>query len=404
MPRLLPSQKKKKELEKQQQAQQEAAGESMSQNLVDRVIGEHFVDDPATQFRARILISSWILFLVTLLFFGALTALLPMKPEARASGITLAVVISFLLAIMIATFQKSGNYRLYGNLSVLIGFSGMVVSVILSESPVTSPSIGLFYLIPLLAVFFLGLESGFFWVFITLVVLIVLFALERLGFEFWNFYDEAFMLETSFSAMVLGMTGVLGLVITYERANRRLRLERDAEYERLEFLANHDELTGLSNRMNFESNIEEAIERLGLSETASKLVLIYLDLDGFKPVNDEHGHKAGDHVLKIVAQRINNLISGKGFAARHGGDEFIILLEHISEKKAVENFVRSLQEAISDNIHYGKVELSIDASIGIAFFPKDAQEISLLIRNADAAMYHAKTNKSGYVFYQDMES
>ncbi len=371
-------------------------------SLVDRVIADHFMDDPQILFRARILVSSWIFFLIILMVFGPLTALLSMKDEARIGALIMTISMSLLLACMIFTFRFNGNYRLYGNLSVLLGFTGIVIAVLLSKVPTESPSLSLFYVIPLLAVFFLGMRGGIYWVGVTVMVLASVFVLELIGFEFLDIYDEQFTLETTISSVMMGFSAVLGLVITYERANKKLRDERDEEYRRLDFLAHHDLLTGLSNRMYFENEIENRIESLGLVDNHSKLVLIYIDLDGFKPINDEYGHKAGDLVLKVIAERVKGLLEGRGFAARHGGDEFILLLEGINKNEEVVVFVEMLKNSIQEEIIYERISLNVDASVGIAFFPRDAQDISTLIRKADSAMYHAKKNKLPYIFSQDI--
>src|SRR5690606_30108000 len=215
--------------------------------LVDRFIGEHFLDDPGIQFRARVMVSSWLLFLVTLAFFSVLIAFLPMKLEARISGFVLSGSISLLLLLLLYFFRRQGNYHLFARLSIFIGFMGIAISVFLSESPISSPSIGLFYIVPLLAVFFLGKQSGYVWMLLTLLVLSAFFIMDWFGFPFIALYDQSFLLETKLSAMMLGMTGVVGMVYAFEFANRKLREQRDMGYQRLAFLADHDELTGMAN-------------------------------------------------------------------------------------------------------------------------------------------------------------
>lgn len=370
--------------------------------FIDKLIGDHFIDDPNTLFRVRVMISSWVLFLVILVFFSVLVALLPMKVEARLAGFILSGSVSLLLLILLFRFRRSGNYLLYARLSVFVGFTGIALSVFLSESPITSPSIGLFYIVPLLAVFFLGQRGGYFWIVLTLLLLSLFFILELFDFPFPAIYDEQFLLETKLSSMMLGMLGMLGMVYAYEYANIKLRQQRDLEYQRLDFLANHDELTGLANRNKFETDTDPLIMRLGIEAKNEKLALIYMDLDGFKPVNDEYGHEAGDQVLREVADRIGKLLKNQGHVARHGGDEFIILLQGIHKAREAEGFAEHLKRAIQEEIIFEDYRLKIDASMGIAIFPRDAQDISSLIKHADMAMYHAKNNQLPYVMYQDL--
>ena len=376
--------------------------ENIKFSFVDKIIGEQFVDDQNTLFRARILVSSWFIFFVALLLFGTITALLPMTEQARLAGVSLASIISLSLLFMLLVFRRSGNYVLFAHLSIVIGYLGITSSVFMASSATNAPSIGLFYIVPLLAVFFLGWKNGSIWVGVTFMTLLLLFTWEKLNLPFLGFYDQSVLLATSLSSMSLGMLGVLGMVITYEISNKKLRIERDKEYEYLEFLAHHDLLTGLSNRAHFEEQAEKLVENLGMGEMGGKLALVYLDLDGFKPVNDEYGHKAGDLVLKTIAERILSLLGAKGFAARHGGDEFIILLPGVKNRDEVVRFVGILREEFKAPIQFEENQLKVDCSMGIAMFPRDAQDIATLIRHADIAMYYAKSNKLGCISYKDV--
>jgi len=105
-------------------------------------------------------------------------------------------------------------------------------------------------------------------------------------------------------------------------------------------------------------------------------------------------------MLRKTADRIQYLLKNKGYAARHGGDEFLILLEHIKKTDEVLMFVDNLLQEIAKPIVYENVELKVTASVGIAFFPKDAKDIVSLMRHADSAMYQAKREKNSYALYQ----
>jgi len=192
------------------------------------------------------------------------------------------------------------------------------------------------------------------------------------------------------------------MVFSYELANRKLRESRDFENRRYHFLANHDELTGLANRRKFEEQISEAVASLGVVNKKEKLALLYLDLDGFKPINDQYGHKAGDLILKTVADRIMQLLQNhEGFAARHGGDEFLILLERVETNEQLVEFLNELLSCIHEPVQFEGRDLSVSASVGVAIFPKHAQDIWTLIKLADAAMYQAKETKNAYSIYEE---
>lgn len=369
--------------------------------FVDRVIGDHFVGDANLQFRARVLVSAWILFIFALIFFGAFTAFLPMKMEARLSALFLSGSLSLYIMILLFLFHKSGNYRLYAHISIALAFVSISVSVFFADAPLKSPSLGLFYVIPVLAVFFLGKKSGWLWTFLTVICFFGFLILQKLDFPFLDFYDSRFVVETVLASHVLGMVGISGMVFSYENANRKLRESRDFESRRYHFLANHDELTGLANRRKFEDQIAQAISALGILNKKEKLALMYLDLDGFKPINDRYGHNAGDLILKTVAERIQQILQNHpGFAARHGGDEFLILLERIESNEQLLEFLEYLLYCIHKPVQFEGHSLSVSASVGVAIFPKHAQDVWSLIKLADAAMYQAKEKKNAYKIYE----
>jgi diguanylate cyclase (GGDEF)-like protein len=166
----------------------------------------------------------------------------------------------------------------------------------------------------------------------------------------------------------------------------------------LEHEAHHDSLTGLPNRTQLHEIY--AHEVLSKDSKSNKAVLMLMDLDKFKEINDTLGHHVGDKVLKQVAARLEMLISNyTGMIARLGGDEFTILLTHIDDPKQIEVFAHSLREIIRDPYEIDHMSLEVDASIGIAIAPYDGKDSHELLRKADVAMYQAKQNNLGYAHY-----
>lgn len=162
-----------------------------------------------------------------------------------------------------------------------------------------------------------------------------------------------------------------------------------AREQRIETMAHHDALTGLPNRALLLQLLERdlaARRRLG-----TELAVCFLDLDGFKPINDEHGHEAGDHVLKVVSERLQESLRGNDIVARLGGDEFVVVLTHLSDAVVVRDTLQRLLERLRSPITLidGAVA-SISASLGIALCPSDGESSALLLRRADEAMYAAK--------------
>lgn len=156
----------------------------------------------------------------------------------------------------------------------------------------------------------------------------------------------------------------------------------------LEKLAHHDPLTGLANRLVFASNLEQAMERAKRHNT--KLALLFLDLDGFKHINDSLGHKLGDELLCAVAESLKQTVRHEDLVARLGGDEFTIILEDVVNPTIAAKLAQKIINALTSPVTLEGHEVLPSCSIGISIYPDDAENASDLARTADAAMYHAK--------------
>ena len=161
------------------------------------------------------------------------------------------------------------------------------------------------------------------------------------------------------------------------------------------YKAHHDPLTGLANRSLFETVVNQQLALC--RRNSSKLAILYIDLDGFKAVNDQHGHDAGDLVLCEVAGRIRGAIRESDVAARLGGDEFAVALIQ-SDMEAARKFATQFIERLSRPYAIGSAQASISASIGIAMYPDSATHIDTLLIKADRAMYQAKALGKGRIF------
>jgi diguanylate cyclase (GGDEF)-like protein len=151
--------------------------------------------------------------------------------------------------------------------------------------------------------------------------------------------------------------------------------------------ANHDTLTGLANRALFD---EIFTHQLAICRRTNRyLAIVYIDLDGFKPVNDTHGHAVGDEVLRMVAERLKHSIRESDLAARLGGDEFALVLVNTGQD-AAQALALQLMDALSVPYPVGSLKLEISASIGIAGYPESGTVREALSLRADEAMYRAK--------------
>ena len=174
-------------------------------------------------------------------------------------------------------------------------------------------------------------------------------------------------------------------------ANVRLRTQvesRKKEQDELDYQAHHDPLTGLPNRREFERKFNEAVEKAKVS--ADTLALFFVDLDGFKAINDTLGHAAGDAVLIEVGERFRGSIGRNDVVARTGGDEFNILLTEAGTGGLADRIAQGLLDAISQPITLSGRMVSLSASIGISLFPEHGQDYEELAHCSDAAMYFAK--------------
>jgi diguanylate cyclase (GGDEF)-like protein/PAS domain S-box-containing protein len=169
--------------------------------------------------------------------------------------------------------------------------------------------------------------------------------------------------------------------------------------QHLEHIAHHDDLTGLPNRLLLTDRLSHAIAQSHRNE--QMLAVIYLDLDGFKPINDNHGHELGDRVLVEIARRLTESLRTSDTVARIGGDEFVVLLAGISDIGECEFTAHRMLEMIARPIMLEDHTLNVTASIGICLYPNDAQDDpDTLLRYADQAMYLAKSaGRNQFVFY-----
>ncbi len=168
---------------------------------------------------------------------------------------------------------------------------------------------------------------------------------------------------------------------------------------KIRHLATHDDLTGLPNRIYFDSLLDEQIE----SSQGQPVAVLFIDLDGFKHVNDTLGHEIGDKLLRRVAKRMTNSIAKRGIVSRHGGDEFSVLIHEYAERDTVFYIAKMLVEAFDDDFNVEGFSISIGASVGISFYPEDAKSALELKRNADFAMYFAKSQGRGRIYEYDEE-
>jgi diguanylate cyclase (GGDEF)-like protein len=194
--------------------------------------------------------------------------------------------------------------------------------------------------------------------------------------------------EVTTSSLVNACGDPIGRIVCVRDLTQRKDLER-----RLMRAATHDALTDLPNRRLLADRLEHALA--GVRRTSTAVTVLFIDLDGFKTINDQFGHSAGDALLLSVVERLRQCIREGDTLARLGGDEFVILLENVTEESQPQRTAQRISELLGSAFDLNGTKVNISASIGIASASCGDQDD--LLRSADAAMYEAKSSGPGRI-------
>ena len=217
------------------------------------------------------------------------------------------------------------------------------------------------------------------------------------GEVLWRPDGSSFPVE--FSARPILQEGDLtGAVVTFNDIGTRQAVQQEVEHRAL-----HDALTGLPNRTLVLDRLEQAVLRAGRSDTCAGLMI--MDLDGFKDINDKHGHPVGDMVLQAVARRLTRegRLRGQDTVSRLGGDEFAVVLPDLARAQDALEVAERVSDAVNEPIHIGEEIFQVSSSIGVAVCPDDGTDPTTLVQRADVAMYVAKAGGGGWSRYTAAE-
>lgn len=216
--------------------------------------------------------------------------------------------------------------------------------------------------------------------------------------------DEPFALlirrQVGWSDLSLGPLGFIAvmsllssmIVVAFLRVNHRSKILQLENQNRLWYLANHDTLTGLPNRLLLLDRLHQLLARA--LRQGNNLAVIFLDVDDFKIINDTYGHDVGDQVLRFVAERLQTAIRTEDTVARMSGDEFIILIENVESRASLESVKHKIEQKLSAGMSIAGEQIHVRTSIGVAMFPDDGGTPEALIKKADIGMYADKKDKS----------
>jgi len=238
-------------------------------------------------------------------------------------------------------------------------------------------------------------------IFTNRVVLVVVSASALLTeLVVWATVPEAAVRVNASDHVVRVALLIMAVVIAFYLNSLHIGKLRDiANYiRRIKELAYSDHLTGLPNRLLFNDRLDKAIQ--SARETDKLIVVIFLDLDNFKMINDTVGHDQGDELLKLVAERLSGILREGDIVSRIGGDEFLVLLQSLPGLDAITRVEERIIQSFKQPFVLNELKYNITASIGAAVFPVDGESAEALIKNADMAMYEAKEKgKNQYVHY-----
>jgi diguanylate cyclase (GGDEF)-like protein/PAS domain S-box-containing protein len=212
-------------------------------------------------------------------------------------------------------------------------------------------------------------------------------SIRRNGDRYWQ--------QVTASPILDELGGLSHIVLNIDDISERV--ETQAQMEKLAF---YDPLTGLENRRLFKDRLDQALKHV--RRTKKNMALLYLDLDQFKRINDTLGHEAGDELLCAVARRLRDCVREEDIVCRLGGDEFTILLADVVHADDASIVARKILQALQDPVDLGMQEVTVSCSIGITIAPDDSMNASVLMRNADLAMYRAKDQgRNSYQYFTD---
>lgn len=204
---------------------------------------------------------------------------------------------------------------------------------------------------------------------------------------------EEFAIEDS-AAPIINLDGsTTGVVLVFHDVSQAKRMA-----EKMSYLAEHDFLTDLPNRLLLTDRVTQALSAAKRKKT--RIAILYLDIDHFKKINDTLGHQIGDQLLMLLSRKLQSCIRDMDTISRQGGDEFVILLSDFENPITPVEVAEKLLYEASSTLNVGVHELNVSASIGIAMYPEDGENADMLLKNADAAMYYAKgLGRNNYQFF-----
>ncbi len=376
-------------------------------SLAYHILPDNLLDHVETRLKSVILLITLFGMLgLSTLFIPVLLYAFPDVPTISEDGIVLLLLCMCFYVCSFFVLKVFGALNTAGNITLSGIYLGSVIAS-WATGGIYSPLMYALLIPPVYAFIITNLTSAWIWAIVSIFTFLGMWGIDELAMDYaaMEQYESLQIMINAADVTTLAvimpiasLIGILLVVASYELSSQEMKKMLTQERNMFEFKANHDPLTGLANRTEFDNRLKRSID--SPRKTDEALALAYIDLDGFKPINDSLGHHAGDVVLKVLAQRLASSVRTTDLVARLGGDEFAIILQGVAHNAAMQPLVEKILAKMAQDIvlEDGKV-VNVTGSIGVAYYPSDAGTPDRLCRYADMAMYKAKQEKGTWRYY-----
>lgn len=365
--------------------------------VLDRFIPKEILESKEAVTKARILVG--ILEVNTLISVYALLSLVFLSGQSiidtNSVFFTSIPTLSYVLCLWL--FIKFQSIALTAKVFSISIYGSIVIASIFTGGYGVSPSLVLLVIVPVYLFMLAGRRDGILMSVLVFLTFTAFFIAQRMGIEFPQVMSTERNLVVEYIVWVVMFFAIFVSFIVYEVMNSVLRISLDTERNKLAHQATHDLLTGLANRRLFYERLNEAVARCKRNGELS--ALLYIDIDKFKPINDQYGHSAGDIVLQELSRGLKQSVRQTDTVARLGGDEFAVIAEQASTKEDILVVVQKLRDILSAPISVDGNIFSVNVSIGVVTISGDSDP-DTVCHHADAAMYNAKVIRNTYCIHE----
>lgn len=350
--------------------------------------------------RARIFIVTMLFIIAMMIATITVVVLVPFPLASKIAAGSICIFLVTAASLLLYALKRSGRFVLCSMVAVVIDFLCITGGILVSGGGAVSPVSQLLAMPPLLGYFFGGVRWGTYTAVAALLEIIVFAGLAGAGLEFYTANDPDKAGDAQLLIGIVGLVAISAMALIYEYTAAMLKQERDGEQAQVNLLAGTDALTGLANRMSFDVELRTRIRAAGDAPQHTFFTLCYLDLNGFKPINDQFGHEVGDEVLRVISGRLQQVSRDGDHVGRHGGDEFMLILDAVRDAEKLQMIAVRMLHSIAEPIITSAGTLSVSGSFGFAVFPDHATDVDALKYAADTAMYVAKRDGGGWHLHQ----